>query len=80
MIILERGFRNQCIIILIVPEPCVIYMAKWEIIAREFLTVAYIIYEYILLDYCFGYLKEKHCLKNESLAIFSGSNHGAPGL
>ncbi len=27
---------------LIVQEPCAIYMAKWEIIAREFLTVAYI--------------------------------------
>ena len=26
----------------IVPEPCAIYIAKWEIIAREFLTVAYI--------------------------------------
>ena len=33
-----------------------------------------------LLDYCFGDLKEKHCLKNETLAIFSGSNHGCPGL
>ena len=42
MIILDRGCRNQRIIILIVPEPCAIYMAKWEIIAREFLTVAYI--------------------------------------
>ena len=26
----------------IVQEPCAIYMAKWEIIARDFLTVAYI--------------------------------------
>ncbi len=29
---------------------------------------------------CFGYFKEKHCPKNASLAIFSGSNHGAPRL
>ena len=33
-----------------------------------------------LLDYYFGYLKEKNCPKNETLAIFSRSNHGAPGL
>ncbi len=33
-----------------------------------------------LLDYSFGYLKEKHCSKNETLAIFSGSNHGRLGL
>ncbi len=32
------------------------------------------------MDYCFGYLKKKHYPKNETLAIFSGSNHGAPGL
>ena len=33
-----------------------------------------------LLDYCFGYLKEKHCAKNETLAIFSRSNHERLGL
>ncbi len=35
-----------------------------------------------MLDYCFWYLKEKYCLKNESLAIFSASNYmyGHPGL
>ncbi len=27
---------------IIVQDACAIYMAKWEIIAREFLTVAYI--------------------------------------
>ena len=47
------------------------------------LKITHISHDWIfsgLLDYCFGYLKEKHCPKNESLAIFSGSNHGAPGL
>ncbi len=60
----------------IVQDACAFFMAKWEIIAREFLTLAYISISVAtpLLDYCFGYVKEKHCQKNETLAIFSGSN------
>ena len=33
-----------------------------------------------LLDYCSGYLKEKHYPKNETLANFSRFNHICPGL